>query len=221
MVTKKTLKRCLLYVVGLTLLGLCVTLMQKTHLGMSSWDALNRNFYEGIPLDYKYLTPMFALVMISLAYVIERRRPDRYMLVPLVISFYIGFVIDSLLLVIPYVGDQSWVINILYLILAMIVCAVGLNFIVYCQYPLPALDELCYGIGVLLKSTYGKGKLVGEFIALGLAIISGILFGHYSVYFYIGPTTLIFALGIGKLIDLFHKPIIRFLEGFHAYRSVR
>jgi uncharacterized membrane protein YczE len=218
---KFTVRKTVIYLIGLALLGVCVTLIQQTSLGMSSWDAFYRNLYEGILLEYKYLNPLISLILIPIAYGIQKKRWSLWMLFPLVISFYIGFIIDSLLLVIPYVGDQSWVINIIYLVSAMIVCAIGLNFIVYCQYPLPALDELCYGIGVLLKSTYGKGKLVGEFIALGLAIISGIIFGHYSVYFYIGPTTLIFALGIGKLIDFFHKPIIRFLEGFHAYRSVR
>lgn len=209
---KFTLKKTLFYLIGLALLALCVTLIQKTNLGMSSWDAFYRNLYEGIPLEYKYLNPIIAIILIQVAYIIQKKKYSIWMLFPLVISFYIGVIIDLLLLIIPSVASYHILWNILYLVIAMLVCAVGLNFIVYCQYPLPALDELCFGIGKAMKSTYGKGKLIGEIIALVLAVISGLIFQHYEVYFYIGPTTIIFALLIGKMIDVFKKPVFRLLE---------
>ena len=210
---KFTVKKSFIYLFGLALLALCVTLIQKTNLGMSSWEAFYRNLYEGIPLEYKYLNPIIALILIQVAYIIQKKRYSLWMLFPLVISFYIGVIIDMLLLVIPSVESMNLAWNIFYLGLAMLVCAIGLNFIVYCEYPLPALDELCYGIGVAMKSTYGKGKLVGELLALVLAIISGLIFRHFEQYFFIGPTTIIFALGIGKMIDIFRKPVFKFLEG--------
>ena len=213
---KLTVKKSLIYLLGLAMLGVCVTLIQKTNLGMSSWDAFYRNLYEGIPLEYKYLNPIIALILIPIAYLIQKKRWSLWMLFPLVISFYIGVIIDLLLLVIPSVVGLGLFWNILYLVLSMIICAIGLNFVVFCKYPLPALDELCYGIGVALKSTYGKGKLIGEIIALVLAVIAGLIFQHYEQYFFIGPTTIIFALGIGKLIDLFRKPVFKLLEVFDA-----
>ncbi|PKL01582.1 MAG: hypothetical protein CVV56_00950 [Tenericutes bacterium HGW-Tenericutes-1] len=213
---KLTIKKSVIYLLGLAMLGICVTLIQKTNLGMSSWDAFYRNLYEGIPLEYKYLNPIIALILIPIAYLIQKKRWSLWMLFPLVISFYIGVIIDLLLLVIPSVVGAGLFWNILYLVLAMIICAIGLNFVVFCQYPLPALDELCYGIGAALKSTYGKGKLIGEILALVLAIISGVIFSHYEQYFFIGPTTIIFALGIGKMIDVFKKPVFKLLEVFDA-----
>lgn len=213
---KITFKKTIIYFIGLSLLAVTVTLLQKTNLGMSSWDAFYRNLYEGIPLDYKFLNPIIALVLIPIAYAIQKKKASLWMLFPLLISFYIGLIIDLLLLVVPSVVSMGLAINLLYLGGSMVVCAIGLNLIVYCQYPLPALDELCYGIGVLLKSTYGKGKLIGELLALVLTIIAGIIFGHYDVFFYIGVTTVIFSLGIGYLIDLFKKPIFKLLEGHHA-----
>ncbi len=213
---KITFKKTIIYFIGLSLLAVTVTLLQKTNLGMSSWDAFYRNLYEGIPLDYKFLNPIIALVLIPIAYAIQKKKASLWMLFPLLISFYIGLIIDLLLLVVPSVVSMGLAINLLYLGGSMVVCAIGLNLIVYCQYPLPALDELCYGIGVLLKSTYGKGKLIGELLALVLTIIAGIIFGHYEVFFYIGVTTVIFSLGIGYLIDLFKKPIFKLLEGHHA-----
>lgn len=215
------LKKPLLYLLGLSLLGLTVTLIQKTNLGMSSWDALNRNFYEGIPIEYKYLTPIFALVLISFAYLIEWKRPDWLFLFPLVVSFYIGFVIDGLLIVIPSVTEAGLIINLLYLLAALVVCAIGLNLIIYCQYPLPALDAFCNALAKRLKVSFGKGKLIGELIALGLTVIAGLSFRHQEQWFYIGPTTIIFTVAIGFFIDLFKRPIHYLLEVKHDHRDLR
>ena len=84
--------------------------------------------------------------------------------------------------------------------------------VTYCKYPLPALDELCLGIGKALHSTYGIGKLIGEVMALVLTVITGMIFGFYEKWFNIGIATIIFGLGIGPLIDVFKKPVHKILE---------
>jgi len=216
-----TFRKSVFYVLGLTLLGVCVTFIQKTNLGMSSWDALNRNFYEGIPLEYKYLTPIFALIIISIAYLIQKKKPDLWMLFPVLISFYVGFVIDGLLMVVPSVVSLNLLWNLLYLLIAIFVCAVGINLLLYTKYPLPALDELCFGISKILKVSFGKAKIIGEIIALILTVVAGLGFGHQSVWFYIGPTTLIFGLGIGVFIDILKRPIIYILEAGNGNRDLR
>ena len=203
----KNIKRPLIYMLGLAILGLSVTLFQKTNLGMGSWDALNRNFYEGIPLDYRYLTPIMALLLVSLAYLIEKKKPSLAMLFPIVISFYIGLIIDLLLLVIPDVSELNLAYNLVYVFLALILVAIGLNLIIICDYPLPALDQFCLAIAKRFKLTFGKGKLIGEVIALIATVIVGLIFSHEKVYFYIGANTFITILLIGRFVDLVEKPI--------------
>ncbi|MGI6392565.1 MAG: DUF6198 family protein [Candidatus Izemoplasmatales bacterium] len=214
---KSKIMKPLLYLFGLSLLGLTVTLIHKTNLGMSSWDALNRNFHEGVPIEYKYLTPIFALVLISLAYLIDWKRPDWLFLFPIGVSFYIGFVIDGLLLVIPSVTEAGLVINLLYLLLALIVCAVGLNLIIYCKYPLPALDAFCNALAKRFKVSFGTGKLIGEVLALFLTVIVGLAFHHQEQWFFIGPTTIIFTATIGFFIDLLKRPVNYLLEEKHDH----
>jgi len=126
-------KRPLVYLLGLTMLGISVSLFQSTNLGMGSWDALNRNFYEGIPLDYKYITPIMALILISLAYLIDKKKPDLLMLFPFLISFYIGSVIDLFLLFVPNVQNLGLIINLVYVFSALILVAIGLNMIILCS----------------------------------------------------------------------------------------
>lgn len=207
----KKIKRPIIYLFGLSLLGLSVTLFQKTNLGMGSWDALGRNFYEGIPLDYRYLTPIMALILITLAYIIEKKKPHIIMLFPIAISFFIGLVIDLLLLVIPYVGNLGIVLNLLYVLIALTAIAIGLNMIVICDYQLPALDQFCMALARRFKISFGKGKLIGEVIALVLAIIVGFIFSHQEFYFFIGITTFIMIAFVGIFVDFFAKPVKRIL----------
>ena len=209
--------RGIIYATGLALLGVCVTLMIKTNLGMSSWDAFYRNLNEGIPLEYKYLNPIVALILLPIGYLLQKKKITLWILFPLVVSSYVGVVIDLLKLVIPDVSAVGLGWNVLYVAIAILVCAVGLDMVTFCQFPLPALDELCFGIGVRMKSTYGRGKLVGEGLALVLTVLTGLLFHRQADWFNIGPSTLVFAVAIGPVIDWFKKPVYRALGVFHLW----
>jgi len=217
----KNIKRPLIYILGLSLLGLSVALFQNTNLGMGSWDALNRNFYEGIPLDYRYLTPIMAMILVGLAYLIGKKKPQLMMLFPIVISFYIGLVIDLLLLIIPNVSTLGILFNLAYVFLALSFVAIGLNMIVICEYPLPALDQFCMAIAKKLKITFGKGKLIGEVLALLGAVVAGLIFSHQEYYFFIGLNTIIAILFIGKFVDVFAKPVKDILGDINGNRNFR
>ncbi|XMB72520.1 NUDIX domain-containing protein [Mycoplasmatota bacterium WC30] len=210
---KITLKQVLLYLLAMVLLGTCVTLIQSTNLGMSSWDALHRNFYEGIPLEYKYLTPISAVILMSLAHLIAWKKPTLLMFFPIVISFIIGTVIDIELLVMPNVSELGIFWNGLYLLIATILVGIALNLIVYCRLPLPALDQFCMAIAKRFKLTFGQGKYIGEFLALISAVIVGMYYGSQEHFFYLGFTTIFFVLFLGFVVDLFKNPLFRFLKG--------
>lgn len=209
---KFSLKNILIYLIGLALLGVCVTLLLKTNLGMDSWDAFYRNLHDGLPLEYKYLNPLIAIILLPIAYAIQKKKLTLWIFFPLVVSSYVGWIIDMLELVIPSMVGESWIWNVLYLLGSMVICAIGLNMVTFCDYPLPALDELCLGIGKALHSTYGMGKLIGEAIALVLTVVTGLIFGYADRWFNIGIATIIFGVGIGPLIDLLKKPVHKFME---------
>lgn len=207
-----TTSKTIYFLFGLTLLGVCVTLIQQTNLGMSAWDAFNRNLYEGFHLPYSVINPIVALVLIHVAYLLQKRRWSPLVFFPLVISFYVGLVIDLLLLVIPSAVEMNVWVNLAYLLVAIVVCAIGLNFVIYAKYPLPALDELCSGIAKKLHVSFGVGKLIGEILAIVLSVAVGTAFSFQSEFYFIGWTTLIFGLGIGLFVDLFRKPIVKGLD---------
>ena len=204
--------RLIFYILALNLLGLSIALIQNTTLGMAPWDALARNFYEGIPIRYTYLSPLLSIILILLAYLINLKKLDFRIIIPILISTYIGFSIDLALLFVPSVTELSYIYNYLYLLLAMILISIGLNVIIYCGYTLPALEYFIQAISNRFNISFGKAKLVGEIIAFSLTIIFGFIFNHQSQRFFIGETTIIVLLFIGFFVDLFKKPIFNILE---------
>jgi len=209
-----TLKKTILYVGGLLLLGLTVSLMLRTNLGMSSWDACFKNLHDGIPLDYRYLNSIAAGILTPLAYLAQKKKFTAWVLFPVGISFFIGAEIDLIIAygVIPDIAAAPWYWNWIYLAAAVALCAVGLNVIAWCRYPMPALDELCLALAAIFKVSHGRGKLYGEILALLLAVTTGLAFGYADVRFNIGLATLVFAFAIGPVIDLIRKPLRRMLE---------
>lgn len=197
----------------MVLLATSVTLIQSTNLGMSAWDALNRNFYEGIPIAYKWLTPISAIVFVSIAYLLVWKKPKLIMLFPILISFVIGIMIDVLLTIIPVVSDEIYLFNLLYLAVATVLVGIALNLINFSNYPLPALDQLCMSIAKVFKLTFGQGKFIGEVIALIATVIVGLIFGSQKEFFYLGFTTVFFILFLGMVIDFFRNPVYRILKG--------
>ena len=211
LIKELTWRKVFLYLTSLVLLGTAVTLMQKTNLGMSSWDALSRNFFENVIPEYKVITPVVALVLMTLAHLISWRRPSNMFLFPLVISAAIGAVIDFELTFMPSVVEYGFLVNFGYLTIATILIAIGLNLMIYCNFPLPALDRFCHAIAERFHLTFGQGKYIGEFLALILTVFVGLYFHTQSDYFYLGFTTVFFILFLGSIIDFARNPLYRLL----------
>lgn len=201
-----TIKKPLIYLLSLMTLGMSIALIQNTNLGMAPWDALARNFFEGVPIEYKYLSPILSVFLIFMAYLINWKKPELKMVIPVLVSTVIGFSIDLALLFIPNVEELSIFINYLYLFSAMILISFSLNVIIYCGYILPALEQFILAISNRLKLSFGRAKLLGEALAFLLTIVFGFIFHHQSEYFYIGQTTIIVLLFIGWMVDKAQKP---------------
>jgi uncharacterized membrane protein YczE len=162
-----------------------------------------------------------ALILISLAYLLEKKKPDLMMIFPLVISFYIGLVIDLLLLIVPSVAELNIIFNLFYVFLALTMVAIGLNIIILANYPLPALDQFCMAISKKFKLSFGKGKFIGEALAFVAAIVVGLLFSHEEYFFFIGANTFIALVFIGRFVDFFEKPVKRMIGEINVNRNLR
>jgi uncharacterized membrane protein YczE len=207
------LKRYALYFLSIVLLSVGVALIYQTFFGAAAWDALHYNFYIGIPIQFKYLNPISSALLVSIAYLIEWKKPNLVMIIPVILSTVFGVFLDILVIYLPSVKEAFFMWDVLYLVLAITVISIGLNIIRYCDFGLPAIDQFCLAIARRFKLTFGQGKLIGEVIAMISAITVGLIFGTQGEFFYLGFTTVFFILFLGAIIDLFRNSVYRILKG--------
>lgn len=201
----------------MVLLGIGVSLTVQFRLGMAAWDALNNNFVVGLKLNFKIVGAAVAIILSCIVYLLNKKKVDLVMLFPVAVSLTIGAVIDAFKLFIPKTETLADLYGLgyfwdgFYLIIATILIAIGLNLIIYTDFPLPALDQFCNTLSKKLHITFGQSKYLGEAIAVMASIIFGELLGNRSEIYFLGLTTLYFLLILGAVIDLFKFPLYRLL----------
>lgn len=212
--TNKTyVKKYIVYLIAISMLGFGVALIFQTNFGNSAWDAFHKNLHLGLNIPFKLLYPVTSGIIVCIAYMIEKKKANVSMIIPVLLSTIFGSFVDLFLLFIPSVAQLSFLVNLVYFVIALLGIVIALNLIRYCQFPLAAIDQLCMSIAKRFKLSFGTGKLIGEIIAVVLSVLSGIIFDYVDVMFNMGVTTIFFILFLGILVDLVKLPIMRLMRG--------
>ncbi len=214
-----SVRKWIFAVLSMILLGTSVTLIYHTNLGMSAWDAVTVNLVNNTSMEFRHANPLIALVLMTIVHIIQKKVPSLMFFFPLFVSFLIGVVIDKESEFLPSVASLSIVFNLLYLLIASILVGFGLNLMIYIQFPLPAIDQFCHTMAKTFHLTFGQGKYLGEITAILGSIGLGLIYHTQSEYFYLGFTTIYYALALGFVIDLIRNPFYRFLgiQTFQLY----
>ncbi|HKL47263.1 MAG TPA: hypothetical protein VJ878_01225, partial [Candidatus Izemoplasmatales bacterium] len=61
----KKARKLAIYTVALFILGLSIALLQQNSFGLAPWDALLKNFHEGLQINYWILSPVLSVILIS------------------------------------------------------------------------------------------------------------------------------------------------------------
>ena len=212
--TKPYIKRYFLYLFSLFLLGGGVALISQTSFGLAAWDALHFNLSEGLNISLKILYPSISGLLVVIAYLIARKKPNLQMIIPVLISLIFVLFLDSLRAIFPDVSNSFLIYNIIYFAIGIVLIGIALNFIVFCDFPLPAIDQLSYSIANRLKLTFGQGKIIGESIAIILTIITGLTLGVTAKFLNLVISTIFFIVFLSNVIDMLKKPIFRLLNAY-------
>jgi len=210
--TKSYLRKYIIYLIAVTLLSLGVSLIYQTFFGNAAWDAFQFNIIEMLDVPELYVYTPISAILVIIAYLIEWKRPNIAMIVPVVLTFIFSLGVGLFNDILPNVADISIIWNVIYFIVALTIISIALNLIVYCKFSLPAIDQLCMSIAKRLKITFGQSKIIGELIAVVLAVISGLIYGNHADNFNMGFSTIFFIAFIGFFVDLLRNPIFRILK---------
>ncbi|WP_435590699.1 YczE/YyaS/YitT family protein [Nocardia sp. bgisy118] len=200
------LRRLVALYSGLWLYGFSMAVMVRAGLGLDPWDVFHQGVAEHVPLSFGAVTAVTGAVVL-LAWIPLRQRPGLGTISNIVV---IGLSVDTGLWLLP-----TW--ESLPVRVAAMLAAVALNAAATVLYigagmgPGPR-DGLMTG---LVRRTGWSVRLIRTAIEVTMLVTGWLLGGS------VGIGTLVYAFGIGPLIQLMIPAVDRRLPGFHAvHRSV-
>ncbi|WP_077212117.1 YczE/YyaS/YitT family protein [Bacillus dakarensis] len=195
----RTLKRLLIYVLGLFFLSLGVSLSIIAGFGVSPVSSLACAGALTIGISVGTTTVMANVLYIIVQLILTRRRQLNEFAGQFIISFLFGFFMDATLLLVQlFPTPETIFMRSVYLIISLFIVAIGLLGYTTAKLPLMPYDALTYAISEKFNVKFGKAKISSDLINVGVA-------GAICLFFLgslgsIGIGTLIAAYFIGKIL---------------------
>lgn len=185
--------------VGLWLYGSSMALMIRAGLGLDPWDVFHQGVASHVPLSFGLVTALTGVVVLLL-WIPLRQRPGLGTISNVVV---IGIAVDVGLALMPDIHGMAW--RILAMVGAVVANAFAAALYIGAGMGPGPRDGLMTG---LVKRTGRSIRLIRTTIEIVVLAIGWLLGGS------VGAGTVVYALGIGPLIQLFVPLVSRYLPGF-------
>ncbi|GAB2680042.1 membrane protein YczE [Nocardia goodfellowii] len=190
---------------GLWLYGFSMAVMIRAGLGLDPWDVFHQGVAEHVPLSFGMVTAITGVVVLLL-WIPLRQRPGLGTLSNVVV---IGISVDAGLWLLP--AWDSLLVRIGAMVLAVVLNAAATVLYIGAGMGPGPRDGLMTG---LVRRTGWSVRLIRTTIEVTVLVIGFVLGGS------VGVGTLVYAFGIGPLIQLMIPLVNRHLPGFHARSAI-
>lgn len=192
------IKRLIIYVIGIFLLGLCVTFFIISELGVPPIASFpySITLTTGISVGITTVFSHFCYIIIQIF--LSKKIKWGSFLIQLSIAVLFGIFIDFTGWLFAFLPEaESYVLKGLYLVLAIMTCALALVFYFTADLPMMPYDTLTGIIVDKFKLPFGKARVMSDIsvVVLSLAICFTFLHSFGSI----GVGTLIAAYSIGRV----------------------
>ncbi|MEX3745195.1 YitT family protein [Lysinibacillus xylanilyticus] len=195
----KTLKRIILYVLGLFFMSIGISLSIQAGFGVSPVSSLAYASTLTTGLSVGVTTALANVLYIIIQVILSKRMELNEFAGQVIISFLFGFFMDAALFIVQLFPTPEIIFaRIAYLIVSLFVIAVGLMGYTTAKLPLMPYDALTYVISEKFNLKFGQAKISSDLINICVAgTISVICIQSLGS---IGIGTLIAAYFIGKIL---------------------
>ena len=202
------IKRLGLYVTGVFVLGFGIVLNTRAGLGVGSINTFPYAMSQITPLSLGTCSMLLYFVYIAAQLVIYRKF-DVKVLMQIPFSFIMGKIIDFYDQLLTFRPD-FFPVKLLLLGIAIVSTAFGAYVMVTLDLvPNPA-DGMARAIGYALNKEFGQGKMIFDCVVVAATAVFSLTFAHRIIG--IGLGTVLSALFIGRMIQVFNRAIGPFLD---------
>ncbi|MFD6510504.1 YitT family protein [Bacillus sp. NPDC060175] len=195
----RTLKRIILYVLGLFFMSIGISMSIQAGFGVSPVSSLAYASTLTIGLSVGVTMALANVLYIIIQVILSKRMELNEFVSQFIISFLFGFFMDATLFLVQlFPAPETLLARSVYLIVSLFVIAVGLMGYTTAKLPLMPYDALTYAISGKFNLKFGKAKILSDLI--NICVAGAICIVFIQSLGSIGIGTLIAAYFIGKIL---------------------
>lgn len=199
------LKRYIIFLVGLFVNSLGVSLITKASLGTSPISSIPYVLSLSFPFTLGNFTIFFSVFLILLQLLILRKnfKPEHILQIPVSILF--GYFIDLTMVLFSWVNPQSYISNVLYLLVGCLILGFGVYMEVVADVVMLPGESFVRAIVLTWGTNFGTTKIAFDVsMAVGAAAFSFLFTGYLNG---VREGTIIAALLVGFIARLLGKKL--------------
>ena len=165
-----TIKRLLIYILGLFFLSLGVSISIQAGLGVSPVSSLAYAFTLTVGLTIGVTTVIANFLFIICQVILNKRIDLKEFTLQLIIVFLFGFFMDATLFIVKlFPTPETLIVQCLYLLISLFVVSFGLLNYFTAKLPLMPYDALTYVISERFKWKFSTAKITSDLINVSVA----------------------------------------------------
>ena len=203
------LKRYIVFLIGLFINSLGVSLITKANLGTSPISSIPYVLSLNFPFTLGQFTIAFSLLLILIQLIILRRNFKAEHLLQIPISILFGYFIDLTMVMLFFVNPQTYLSSVVYLLIGCVILGFGVYTEVLANVAMLPGESFVRAVSSTWKTEFGSTKVAFDVSLTVIAAVLSLLFAHRLDG--VREGTIIAALLVGFIARLFGRRL-SFLE---------
>ncbi len=202
----ETLKRYLIFLVGLFVNSLGVSLITKANLGTSPISSIPYVLSLNFPFTLGNFTIFFSIFLIVLQLIILRKNFKLEHILQIPVSIIFGYFIDLTMILFSWVNPEAYIMKIVYLLIGCLILGVGVYMEVLADVVMLPGESFVRAIVLTWKTNFGTTKICFDVsMSVIAAVLSFIFAGRLAG---VREGTVIAVLLVGFIARLIGKKLV-------------
>lgn len=199
----ETLKRYLIFLVGLFVNSLGVSLITKANLGTSPISSIPYVLSLNFPFTLGNFTIFFSIFLIVLQLIILRKNFKLEHILQIPVSIIFGYFIDLTMILFSWVNPKAYIMKIVYLLIGCLILGVGVYMEVLADVVMLPGESFVRAVVLTWKTNFGTTKICFDVsMSVIAAVLSFVFVGRLAG---VREGTVIAALLVGFIARLLGK----------------
>ena len=200
------LKRYLIFLVGLFVNSLGVSLVTKANLGTSPISSIPYVLSLNFPFTLGNFTIFFSIFLIVLQLIILRKNFKLEHILQIPVSIIFGYFIDLTMILFSWVNPEAYIMKIVYLLIGCLILGVGVYMEVLADVVMLPGESFVRAIVLTWKTNFGTTKICFDVsMSVIAAVLSFVFAGRLAG---VREGTVIAALLVGFIARLIGKKLV-------------